>query len=416
MPDAKGPNVQPSPDGLSTESRRRRPVPGRGHCKSRKGCFNCKRRRVKCSEELPSCRGCRRLGLECQYPGELPRLALKPAQNPNATPSTLRLEDLRFFYHFLSAAYPSLPFGLHDVWQTVAAMSHEYDFLAHAVLGLAAQHLTACTASDFSVPALSHRVSAITALNGALSEPCASREDADARFAAAILLTFQSSYMPDAMMDFIGMLRGWMVIQTTVVPSMGESIFHDITEETYVGSMKKLLQLNPVADLEIGAGTELQDILEGFLASLRLLAPLCRSTAELHYLASMERIARMSEASPVHACLELVPLYAATNEMDSDEFASFTNPINYTAQILLVHFWMLTHVLQHHSLGAARSYVLKDEILFQWVETAAQKLPPSHKRYVLWPLGMASQGLFRRLNETLGSDGLDYRANRWHCG
>jgi hypothetical protein len=50
---------------------------------------------------------------------------------------------------------------------------------------------------------------------------------------------------------------------------------------------------------------------------------------------------------------------------------------------------MLTHVLQRHSLGPARGYALKDEILFQWVRTAAEKLPPSHKRYVLWPLGIA---------------------------
>ncbi|KAK4097357.1 hypothetical protein N658DRAFT_434185 [Parathielavia hyrcaniae] len=389
MGDAKGPNHQPSGDGPSIQSRPNRPIPGRGHHKTRRGCFNCKKRRVKCSEGLPSCQGCRRLGLECQYP-EPQRFTLSPARDPDATPSTLRLEDLRFFYHFLSAAYPSLPFGLHGVWQTVAAMSHEYDFLAHAVLGLAAQHLTASTTSDFSVPALSHRVSAIAALNSALSKPCPTREDADAKFAAAILLTFQSTYMPDAMMEFLSMLRGWMVIQTTVVPSMRQSIFHTITEETYVGSMERLL--SPAASPEVSAGTGLQCILGDFLASLRLLAPLCQSTAELHYLASMERIARLSEASPAHACLELVPLYAATNEMDSAEFASFTHPTNCTAQLLLVHFWILTHVLQRHSLGAARSYVVKDEILFQWVETTAQKLPPSHKRYVLWPLGMARSG------------------------
>jgi hypothetical protein len=184
-------------------------------------------------------------------------------------------------------------------------MSHEYDFLAHAILGLAAQHLSTSTASDFSVPALSHRVSAITALNSALSTPCSSKEDADAKFAATILLTFQSSYMPDGMMEFISMMRGWMIIQTTVVPSMGESIFHDITEETYVGSMRKLL--GPAAGLESGPGEDLRHTLEDFMASLRLLASLCQSLAELHYLASMERIARLSETSPVNG-IDLQPL------------------------------------------------------------------------------------------------------------
>ncbi len=75
--------------------------------------------------------------------------------------------------------------------------------------------------------------------------------------------------------------------------------------------------------------------------------------------------------------------------MTAKEFADFTRPTNFTAQILLLHFWMLTLVLQRHSLGLAREHVVRDDILFQWVETAAQKLPKTHKRYVLWPLGMA---------------------------
>ncbi len=75
--------------------------------------------------------------------------------------------------------------------------------------------------------------------------------------------------------------------------------------------------------------------------------------------------------------------------MTGNEFADFTRPTNFTAQILLLHFWMLTYTLQRHSLGPAREYVVRDDILFQWVETAAHKLPKTHKRYVLWPLGMA---------------------------
>lgn len=88
------------------------------------------------------------------------------------------------------------------------------------------------------------------------------------------------------------------------------------------------------------------------------------------------------------ACLELVPFYAVTNEMEPDEFADFTKPTNFTAQILLVHFWMLTLVLQRHVLGPARAFGVRDEVVLQWVQRAAQQLPKSHKRFVLWPLGM----------------------------
>ncbi|KAK4150640.1 hypothetical protein C8A00DRAFT_46028 [Chaetomidium leptoderma] len=339
MPESNLPNKESSPNGSSNPIKRKRPVPGRGHSESRKGCSNCKRRRVKCSEELPSCRGC--------------RLSLFQAPPASSATLSLRLEDLRFFHHFLVAAYPSLPFGLDDIWQTVAAMSNEYDFLAHAILGLAAQHLTVCAAANFSVQALDHRVSAITALNRALSNPSLSRHDADAKFATAILLTFQSSYMSDGMMEFLGMLRGWMIIQTTVVPSMEESVFRCLTEDAYASSMKTLM--DPAAAVDETAEEELRRALQDFKASLGLVAPLCQSTAELHYRASMERIARLSQTSPVEACRELVPLYAVTNDMDAEEFANFTKLTNFTAQILLAHFRMLTHVLQRHSLNPARA-------------------------------------------------------------
>lgn len=36
----------------------RKPIPRKGHTKSRRGCFNCKRRRIKCSERHPECNHC----------------------------------------------------------------------------------------------------------------------------------------------------------------------------------------------------------------------------------------------------------------------------------------------------------------------------------------------------------------------
>ncbi len=84
-----------------------------------------------------------------------------------------------------------------------------------------------------------------------------------------------------------------------------------------------------------------------------------------------------------------MPLYAITNDMDADEFSAFTKATNYTAQILLAHFWMFNYVLEQHVLGSARPYALRRDIVLHWVERAAQRLPDSHKQYALWPLGMA---------------------------
>ena len=89
------------------------------------------------------------------------------------------------------------------------------------------------------------------------------------------------------------------------------------------------------------------------------------------------------------ACLELVPLYAATNDMDAAEFAAFTCPTNLAAQILLVHFWALTCVLERHVFGASgRAFGVRDDIVRRWVEQAARRMPASHRQYVVWPLGM----------------------------
>lgn len=46
----------------------RKPIPRKGHTKSRRGCFNCKRRRIKCNERHPECNHCLKAGLSCEYP------------------------------------------------------------------------------------------------------------------------------------------------------------------------------------------------------------------------------------------------------------------------------------------------------------------------------------------------------------
>ncbi|KAF2640041.1 hypothetical protein P280DRAFT_469762 [Massarina eburnea CBS 473.64] len=48
----------------------------RAHAKSRKGCGNCKLRRVKCDETRPRCRKCLAYGVSCDYDGSKPSLDL----------------------------------------------------------------------------------------------------------------------------------------------------------------------------------------------------------------------------------------------------------------------------------------------------------------------------------------------------
>ena len=115
---------------------RRKPIPKKGHTKSRRGCYNCKRRKVKCQETLPECANCRRLGLGCVYSEVLP-----PPRDPSpsaalqSTPAVvLTMEDLRYFHHFLVTAYPPLPMRGDAIWQSVAALSHSVSALRETLL------------------------------------------------------------------------------------------------------------------------------------------------------------------------------------------------------------------------------------------------------------------------------------------
>ncbi|POR35145.1 Uncharacterized protein TPAR_04676 [Tolypocladium paradoxum] len=397
--DKETPGVQERDTAESEEplkAPRRKPIPGKGHRKSRKGCFNCKRRRVKCSEVRPECHCCRRMGLVCVYPAS--PSPMTECSSLSACPkSNLNLDHLRFFHHFLVEAHPPLPYGASAVWHNVAALSHQvgprptpvptkgrHEFLANALLGLGAQHLTLFSQTDYSIQALDIRVSAINGLNEALSQPCLSATDGDARYAAIVALTYQSSYMPDAMMDFLGMMRGWMVISTTLIPDPETSIFRGFTRDSFVSSMRR----------HIGNQTHLNNhiMIDDFLASLRIVRPLCQAIAELRYLSALERLARLVKASPLDAFLDLVPCYALTNKMTEDEFRGFIDPANYTARVLLAHFLVLDYVLHAHFSGSTdKHFAFCKQITRAWVLRIGASLPARFQMFMMWPLGLARE-------------------------
>lgn len=164
----------------------------------------------------------------------------------------------------------------------------QYPFLMHALLALGAQHLSTTTGA-YSLAALHHRVAAITALNAALSTPRVAATTADATLAAAIALTFQSTHMPEGMMDFLGMLRGWSVVQTTVVPEMEGSVFRGFTEGRFVESLRATVEAQGGGGSGVGDG-ELSGRLEELGVSLGLVGGLCGEGVERGYLGGMERI------------------------------------------------------------------------------------------------------------------------------
>lgn len=83
----------------------------------------------------------------------------------------------------------------------------------HSMLALAGSHLGALTKdAKVSADAVSHRLKAIQCLNSALVVPASSRNEADARVAAMLALTFQAAHLNDALFEFLTMLRGCTLI------------------------------------------------------------------------------------------------------------------------------------------------------------------------------------------------------------
>ncbi|KAG8630822.1 hypothetical protein KVT40_002441 [Elsinoe batatas] len=60
----------------------------RQHSKSRNGCLNCKHRKIKCQETLPSCLNCTRLSLPCEYPSKEQTATMNRVQATTASLSS----------------------------------------------------------------------------------------------------------------------------------------------------------------------------------------------------------------------------------------------------------------------------------------------------------------------------------------
>ncbi|KAK0218780.1 hypothetical protein IW262DRAFT_1387423 [Armillaria fumosa] len=125
----------------------------RAHHKTRSGCKTCKRRKVKCDEELPMCKNCTRRGVECIWINT-PQLNSRSSA-PEDPPSTISrrtniagkfdLLTLELIHHYATSTSHSLssdPAAV-SVWRTVVpkiAFSPKNQCLLHAILAMSALH------------------------------------------------------------------------------------------------------------------------------------------------------------------------------------------------------------------------------------------------------------------------------------
>lgn len=118
---------------------RRRPIPRKGHTKSRRGCFGCKRKKIKCQETRPKCGNCQKTGMLCEYPTSMFDLpTTRPITQPQSTPTVFSITDMRFFHHFLVRGYPHLPPKGDSIWTLqIPAYAYEVNAVRQSVISFA---------------------------------------------------------------------------------------------------------------------------------------------------------------------------------------------------------------------------------------------------------------------------------------
>ncbi|KAM3466596.1 hypothetical protein BB8028_0001g04560 [Beauveria bassiana] len=351
----------------------RQPLSRRGHFKSRMGCFNCKRRRVKCNELRPQCSPCRRLALDCSYP-PTPTPAASPIRS---NPSMLSLEDLRFYHQFITTAIPPLPLKAENGWMQCAAMSHEYDFLAHAVLGLGASHITRHTNADFNSQALQHRLVAIKQVNEQLSNPPSSQQSLDAILAALFCLITQASLIDDGLADYMTIIRGGHLIVIIIIGDMSKSVFPGFTIEGHNSMAATLTREDQRDDM-----TDMND----FEMSLRILEPLVQASYEHKYYGLMSQIPLAMQRSSLQAWVVFSNLFQFPATFSNEEFIELVNPENYGSRLLLIHMFLVDYVIAAICLSPDTPIraPARKHVIIRWARDATSSMPQEYRRYTTW--------------------------------
>ncbi|KAH6673653.1 hypothetical protein B0J14DRAFT_53362 [Halenospora varia] len=360
-----------------------------GHRKSRQGCYNCKKRKIKCQETHPSCWNCMKHKLECKYPAQKPLSALKELapQSPiftvtlQDTPTMFSMVDMKFFHHFLTIAYPYLPMGKDLAWTTqVPLAAHNNEFLMHAILGMAASHLQLITGADFGSEAMHHRYLAIRGSNEAMSNLDRRHNNGDALLAACYLLAFQSSYMIDGMQEFFQTVRGCSQLNTHLVedllPLDCEKYFRTTKTEHWSLVQQTLVDL-PIIDMVL---------IEGAQQSLSTLFPIISAPADLDFYARVVDCVDTLKVTSHLAYYKFLRIFQGINDMENAKFTAFINPDNTKSRLLLINFLavqlIMAPIIDREYTGV-RPIPIRNQTL--WISSAYENAPPEMKNFLAWP-------------------------------
>ncbi|RFU76874.1 c6 transcription factor [Trichoderma arundinaceum] len=271
-------NVDLSLRRLPMQQRQR--LERRGHTKSRRGCYNCKRRRIKCQETHPACGHCAKSGLKCEYPAapqithqvrSIAYSVAKPTSGVELLPpppaEARRDLDARDSKH---STQPDV------YWQ--------HEFLMHAILGYSASELMHTDSSLVAV-AMNHRIKAIKAIKKRLTEGSrmeTTYEEANALVATCFALTFQSVSLEDGLAEYMTFIRGIVIVGMQMMFKSIKPLFTNLFESNNDEVMAPYMEGLPLIQ---------RGWAETAVESIANLGPLCTRQVEIEYHEQLMNIA-----------------------------------------------------------------------------------------------------------------------------
>ncbi|KAF5026085.1 hypothetical protein F66182_1807 [Fusarium sp. NRRL 66182] len=295
----------------------------RGHTKSRRGCYNCKRRRIKCQETRPACGHCTKTGLKCEYPS-MPQITH---------------QDMRFFQHFLTQCYPHHPLKQEDVWtHEIPCIAHNHEYLMHAILGFSASELMRTDASVVT-SAMNHRIKAIRAIKKRLSETARTSigyEEANAMVATCFALTFQSVSLNDGLAEYLTFIRGIMVVGMQMLFRGIKPLFENMMEQESDAMLEPLMQGLPLIQ---------KGFSDSAIEAVTNLKPLCIEPVELEYHQHLVNMIEKLYINSWDAYKAYTAHYGWWMLLPHEKFQALIDPDNQVMMLLHTHWVSINEIM-----------------------------------------------------------------------
>ncbi|KAL2133349.1 hypothetical protein VTI74DRAFT_2513 [Chaetomium olivicolor] len=387
----------------------------RGHTKSRRGCFNCKRRRIKCQETRPACGHCLKQGLKCEYPA-LPSVVHQPQHQV----PIFSLQDMRFFQHFLLNCYPHHPIGSEHLWtHEIPCLSEKYEYLMHAILGYAASDLLSTSDPGLLEAAMTHRLKAIKAIKKSLSAAASSSsssssssccssstaqsscgsgtdmfEEGNALMATCFALTYQSVHLDDGMAEYMTFIRGIMIVAIQMYIKGAKLLFGQMLGDKQKEMLEPFMRDVPLVEKSwVDAAVEAIQGLEGLVQGEG-------REVERKYWELLLEMGKACWESSWKGYLALSEHYTWWMMLPHDKFQRLVDPDNQVAILLGSHWVALEQIMatitDAEYKAAAKMPAKKPEGTvslgtIRWLKWLNAQLDSEHVVYNQFPLWVEAQ-------------------------